>query len=76
MIGIITPFSLDDNNTLIVNKDLVMGIEPFRKLYSKVRKTKGDSDGRKKEVNYKELVYITLWCHWDSMHVHSWSQIC
>jgi len=68
MIGIDKPLIVDSNGNLIINHDAIRGIEPFATLLKRQRKSKGDADGRKKILNFKELKYIYFMADWDTYH--------
>jgi len=68
MIGIVKPFSVDTDGTLVINHDAVRGMEPFSTILKRKRTTKGDADGRKKIINTMELKYIYFMADWDTYH--------
>lgn len=65
---LLKPFRLDENKNLVINHDSLRGIEPFATLIRRVKKMKGDHDGRKKMLNLRELKYIYFMCDYSSYH--------
>lgn len=45
-------------------KDSFWYVKPFKDLYTRKRTMTGDSDGRAKKLNYKEIGYVYLMAEW------------
>jgi hypothetical protein len=68
MIGIEKPFSIGQGGELVINHDVIRGIEPFASIIKRHSPSKGDSDGRKKIVNFNEIKFIYFMADWDTYH--------
>lgn len=53
-------FTIDDKGSLILNKEYIRGIEPFKTILERDKGSKGDVQGRKKEQAWKEFMYIYI----------------
>jgi hypothetical protein len=57
-----------DNHELVIDKDEVRGIKEFADILKKRKTCKGDSDGRKKVMATKELLYVKFMADIDTVH--------
>lgn len=53
-------FTQDSNGLLVINKDYVRGLSPFKTILERDQGSEGDSQGRKKAFAFKEFMYIYI----------------
>ena len=63
-------FNVDEETGLAVASPEARMIEPFAQLVKRVRRCDGDSDGRRKIMNNKELAFIHFMGVYDSRFAH------
>lgn len=58
-----------ENDILIINKIEVYTIKEYKAILRRDKGSKGDIDGRKKFIAYKELLYMYMYHHPNSIYV-------
>lgn len=63
-------FSLDKElNKLTIDPEVLVDIPEFAKLMRRIRPMKGDSDGKEKKLNFKEMMYVFYMAEWTNKNI-------
>lgn len=68
MIDDVNLFKINEDGTLIINKDEVREIKEFRQILFDDKGSEGDADGRKKYYAYKVFKFIRAYVHPTSIY--------